>query len=118
MDPWFTEQTAGMVGTIIGVGLGAGFGGIGGGVGGPLAGMGKAKGFVLGIFAAGLLIGIGLAVTGVVALVTSQPWHVWFVFLMPGVTCALIFALLLPVVRAQYARAEQRKMDAAAIRGA
>ncbi|UYV13392.1 MAG: hypothetical protein NCW75_03685 [Phycisphaera sp.] len=118
MDPWFTEQTAGMVGTIIGVGLGAGFGGIGGGVGGPLAGMGKAKGFVLGIFALGLLIGIGLALTGLVALVMGQPWHVWFVFLAPGVTCALIFGMLLPVIRAQYARAEQRKVDAAAIRGA
>lgn len=118
MDPWFDSQTAGLIGTIIGVGLGAGFGGIGGGVGGPLAGMGKAKGLVLGIFAAGLLIGLGLAITGVVALVMSQPYHVWFVFLMPGVAATLIFGFLLPVIRAQYARADQRKVDAAAIRGA
>lgn len=118
MDPWFTEQTAGMVGTIIGVGLGAGFGGIGGGVGGPLAGMGKAKGLVMGIFVLGLLIGLGLAVTGVIALVMGQPWHVWFVFLMPGVAATLIFGCLLPVIRAQYVRADQRKVDAAAIRGA
>jgi len=116
MDPWFTEQTAGMVGVAIGVGLGAGFGGIGGGLGGPLAAMGKAKGLVLGIFGLGLVIGVGLALTGLVALVMGQPWHVWFVFLLPGVTASLIFGCLLPVIRTQYARAEQRKMDAAAIR--
>jgi hypothetical protein len=118
MDMWFDSQTAGMVGATIGVVLGAGFGGIGGGLGGPLAAAGRAKGLVLGIFALGLLMGVGLALTGLVALVLGQPWHVWFVFLTPGVTCALIFGMLLPVVRAQYARAEQRKMDAAAIRGA
>lgn len=118
MEPWFDSQTAGMIGAGIGVVLGAGFGGIGGGVGGPLAAAGKAKGLVMGIFGLGLALGVGLALTGLVALVMGQPWHVWFVFLMPGVTCALIFGLLLPVVRAQYAKAEQRKMDAAAIRGA
>lgn len=118
MDPWFTEQAAGFVGGGIGVVLGAGFGGIGGGLGGPLASMGKARGLVLGIFGLGLALGIGLALTGVVALVLGQPWHVWFVFLMPGITASIIFGGLLPMIRTQYAKAEQRKMDAAAIRSA
>lgn len=118
MDMWFDSQTAGMVGAAIGVVLGAGFGGLGGGIGGPLAAAGKAKGLVMGVFALGLVLGLGLALTGLVALVLGQPWHVWFTLLAPGVVAALIFGLLLPVVRAQYARAEQRKLDAAAIRGA
>ncbi len=118
MEPWFDSQAAGMIGATIGVVLGAGFGGIGGGLGGPLAAMGKAKGLVLGVFGLGLAIGVGLVLTGIVALLMGQPWHVWFVFLMPGVVAAVIFAGLLPMIRAQYARAEQRKMDAAAIRSA
>ena len=118
MDPWFTEQAAGFVGGAIGVVLGAGFGGIGGGIGGPLAAAGKARGLVLGIFAAGLLIGLGLALVGLVAMILGQPWYVWFVFLLPGVVCSTIFGCLLPVIRTRYQQADQRKMDAAAIRGA
>lgn len=118
MDPWFDSQTAGMIGATIGVVLGAGFGGLGGGLGGPLAAVGKAKGLVLGVFGLGLAIGVGLILTGLVALVMGQPWHVWLVFMMPGVVASAIFAGLLPMIRAQYAKAEQRKMDAAAIRGA
>jgi len=118
MDPWFDSQTAGMIGATIGVVLGAGFGGLGGGLGGPLAAVGKAKGLVLGVFGLGLAIGVGLILTGLVALVLGQPWHVWFVFLMPGVVMSVVMGGLLPMIRAQYARAEQRKMDAAAIRSA
>ncbi len=118
MDPWFTEQAAGFVGGAVGVIYGAGFGGIGGGVGGPLASMGKARGFVVGMFVAGFLVGLGLAGTGLVALVLGQPWHVWFVFLLPGITGTLLFGMLTQVFRMQYDKAEQRKLDAAAIRSA
>ena len=118
MDPWFSEQAAGMIGAAIGVGLGAGFGGLGGGLGGPLAAAGRARGLVLGVFAIGFVLGLALALAGLVALVLGQPWYVWLVFLLPGVVASVIFGGLLPIVRTQYDRAEQRKMDAAAIRGA
>ncbi|MEO1008147.1 MAG: hypothetical protein AAFX79_06250 [Planctomycetota bacterium] len=115
---WFDEQTAGIVGAIIGVVLGAGFGGLGGGIGGPLAAAGRARTLVLGVFAAGILMGLGLAATGLLALVLEQPWHVWFVFLMPGITSTLIFGILLPVIRKRYDEADQRRVDAQAIRTA
>ncbi|MEO1279378.1 MAG: hypothetical protein AAFV77_10525 [Planctomycetota bacterium] len=118
MDPWFTEQAAGFVGTAVGVIYGAGFGGIGGGVGGPLASMGKARGLVVGTFVAGFVLGLALAATGLVALVLGQPWHVWFVFLLPGIIGSLLFGMLTQVFRMQYDKAEQRKLDAAAIRSA
>lgn len=118
MDPWFTEQAAGFVGAAVGVIYGAGFGGIGGGVGGPLASMGKARGLVVGIFVAGFVFGLALAATGLVALVLGQPWYVWFSFLLPGLIGSLLFGMLTPIIRAQYDKAEQRKLDAAAIRGA
>lgn len=118
MSPWFDEQTAGIVGGLLGTVLGTVFGGIGGGVGGPLAAMGKARSLVLGFYVAGVVVGACLAATGVVALAMGQPWWVWFAFLLPGVLSVAIMGGLLPVMRARYDQAEQRKLDAAAIRGA
>ena len=118
MQPWFDAQTAGTIGAIMGAGLGGGFGGIGGGVGGPLAAMGKAKTLVVGTFYAALIIAVLIAGVGIYALIDGQPWHVWFVFLMPGVTMAVIMGVLLPVIKSKYAQAEQRKLDADAIRSA
>lgn len=118
MDLWFSEQAAGFVGAAVGVIYGAGFGGLGGGIGGPLAAMGKARTLVVGMFAAGFVFGVALAATGLVALVLGQPWYVWFVFLLPGVIGSLLFGMLTPIIRARYTEAEQRKLEAAAIRGA
>ncbi|MCW5756386.1 MAG: hypothetical protein KIT54_04030 [Phycisphaeraceae bacterium] len=117
MDPWFGEQMAGVVGGGLGAAMGTIFGGIGGGVGGTLAAMGRARTLVLGFFIAGVVVGLGLAITGLVALAMGQPWWVWCSFLLPGVLGAGIMGGLLPVVRARYAQAEQRRMDAAAIGG-
>lgn len=117
MTPWFDEQTAGLVGGLLGAGVGTVFGGIGGGVGGPLAAMGKARAFVLGIFYFGLAVGVGLAITGLAALVMGQPWWVWMSFLLPGVVSAGVMGGLLPVVKMRYRQAEQRKLDAQNFRG-
>lgn len=117
MTPWFDEQTAGMVGGLLGAGVGGVLGGIGGGVGGPLAAMGKAKAFVVGIFCFGILVGVGLMLTGLVALAMGQPWWVWVSFIGPGVISAGVMGGLLPVVRMRYRQAEQRKLDAQSFRG-
>lgn len=118
MQPWFDGQTAGMIGAIMGAGLGGGLGGIGGGVGGPLAAMGKAKALVVGTFYAAIIIAVLIAGVGIYALIDGQPWHVWFVFLLPGVLTGAIMGGLLPVIKSRYAQAEQRKLDADAIRSA
>ncbi len=116
MDPWFTEQTAGLVGALIG-GIGGGvFGGIGGPLAGVLAPKGKAKGLVMGMFVGGAVIGVALAVVGVVALTQSQPWHVWFPFLMGGITLAVVMGSLSPVVLKRYAEAEARRFEAESLR--
>lgn len=117
MTPWFDQQMAGMVGGLLGAGVGTIFGGIGGGVGGPLAALGKARGFVLGIFYLGVLLGIGLIGVAVVAAVTGQPWWVWTSFLLPGVIGAGVMGGLLPVIKARYRQAEQRRLDAQSFRG-
>lgn len=117
MDPWFSEQMSGIIGGGIGAFIGVVYGGLGGGVGGALAGAGRAKGLVVGIYVSGIVLGVLLMLTALVALVLGQPWHVALAFGPAGGLIALLMGLLLPVLLAQYAKAEQWKMDAAAIRG-
>lgn len=112
MTPWFDEQTAGMVGGAIGAGIGTVFGGIGGGVGGPLAAMGRGKAFVLGMFYFALVFGLCLAGVGVYAAAVGQPLWVWVCFVLPGVLTLAVMGPLLPVVKARYREAEQRRLDA------
>jgi len=118
MQQWFDENTAGAVGGIMGAVLGGGFGGIVGGVGGTLAAMGKAKAFVIGMFITAIGISLIIVFVGLYALINGQPWHVWFAFLLPGMITSIIMGGLLPVVQKRYCQAEQRKLDAEAIRTA
>ncbi len=112
MDPWWTEQQAGLIGGLLGAGIGIVFGGIGGGVGGPLAAKGRAKTFVLGMIAAGAATGVFLAIAGLLALAMSQPWHVWYSLLMPGVISAAVCGSLFPVFRKIYRQHEERVLAA------
>lgn len=118
MDPWFSEQMAGVVGGAIGTFLGVVYGGGVGGIGGMLAGAGRARRLVLGMCISGIVVGLGLTLTGVVALILGQPWHVALAFGPGGLLIAVILGVMYPFMRAFYAQAEQRKLDAAAIRGA
>ncbi|MDX9910580.1 MAG: hypothetical protein RBS39_01975 [Phycisphaerales bacterium] len=117
MQPWFDQQTAGMVGGMLGAGVGVFFGGVLGGVGGPLAAKGKCRSLVMGGFVLAIVTGLGLIATGVVALAMGQPWHVWYSFLLPGFITTVVMGSLFPVMRMAYRRAEQRRLDAASIRG-
>ena len=118
MDPWFSEQMAGVVGGGLGAGVGVVFGGIGGGVGGPLAAKGKAKSLVLGFMYAAVAIGVVLLGIGIVALVDRQPWYVWYSFGLPGFLSVVVMGPLIPVLKSRYAQHEQRKLDVDAIRSA
>ncbi|MEM8883033.1 MAG: hypothetical protein AAGD14_03100 [Planctomycetota bacterium] len=115
---WFDERTAGLIGGILGAVFGAGFGGIGGGVGGPLAAQGKAKGFVLGIFLTAIVCGVALLITAVVAVFDGQPYHVIMPFALVGFVTTVVMGALYPVVRKQYERAENRRLDAESLRRA
>ncbi len=112
MNPWFDEQSVGLIGGILGSSIGVFFGAIGGGVGGPLAALGKAKPLVLGIFYLGIIVGLGLLGTGVYALIDGQPNYVWAVFALPGAGLAVLMGGLLPVIHMRYRQADQRQLDA------
>ena len=111
-EPWFDGPTAGLVGAIVGSAAGI-LGALYGGVGcGYFVTRGRAKPWVLGAHCAIIGFGLALVAVGVVALAGGQPYHVWYPFLQPGAILALLFGALLPVVRHQYRRAEERKVAA------
>jgi len=107
-EPWFDSMFyAWIPGTVLGT-----VGGVLGSVAGICAPKGIGKIWVLGLFVAMILAGLGLLLAGVVALFSGQPYGVWYGLLLPGVTGVLIFGSLLPVVWMRYREAELRKMNA------
>ncbi len=88
-------------------------GSIGGGIGGPLAGIfapkGKFRKQVLGFYYGILMISAGLFVAGIAALVSGQPYAVWYGLGFPGLLCLIIFSIVTGVVLKRYNEAELRK---------
>ena len=117
MNPWWNET----VGTYIGAFGGAGFGvvgGIYGGLAGMLAQKGQARGAVLGFHIALLSLGAVTLCTGVVALILSQPYHVYYPLLLLGGITTGVMGGLLPAMRKRYGEAEHRRLEAEEIRRA
>lgn len=112
---WWSVSQAGWVGGIVGV-LGALFGTVLGSCS-FLVQRGKGKVFMLGGYALMALIGIGSLTAGIVAAVFKQPWHVLQPLLLAGFLFSFLGLMLGYVVRKQYRLAEERKLDAAQIRG-
>ena len=110
-EPWFSEQMAGIVGGVGGGGLGA-LAGVYGGLAGWLAPKGRARDLILGAHWTFLAIGVVALAVGLVALADGQPYHVWYVFVLPGALLTLLFSLLLPVIRMRYREAEERRIAA------
>lgn len=103
---WWSERGAGWIG------------GIGGAVIGCLgsfmemrAKRGRSRAFVL--WACRALIGIGAAAMGVglLALLSQQPYSVWYVLLLMGVLCVVIFPFRLRRYQDLYRQVELRRMS-------
>ncbi|MEQ8769075.1 MAG: hypothetical protein RIB60_01045 [Phycisphaerales bacterium] len=117
MDPWWTEQGAGIAGAIVGGVGGSLLGGIGGGVCGPLAAAGRGRAFVMAFFWTAIVISAALVVTGAVAMIfLDQPTHVWLVLTAPGALFGALSGGLMPGIKKRYADAEQRKLAAEELR--
>ena len=108
---WFSERGAGWAGGILGGGIGV-LGGLFGTLGGLLIPKGKGRRLIMGMAAALFALGLGLTLTGLYALVTGQPRHVWYAFLLPGGLLTILTPVLRNTVRNGYAQAELRKMQA------
>ena len=105
---WWSDRKGGLIGGIYGAIIGCM-----GGLIGLLAGRGKAKNFVLGLMKFLVCLGtIGTAL-GVLALIRSQHYAVYYPLLLGGSISAILFGALLGNVRKRYEERELRKMQAA-----
>lgn len=105
VEAWFDPALAWIPGTILGA--------VGGGLGGTLAGVfaprGKFRSQVLGFFTGVVIVSVVLLGAGILALVSGQPYAVWYGMGFPGLLCLIIFGVLRGVVAKQYTAAELRQ---------
>jgi hypothetical protein len=102
---WWSPQQVALIG-----GIGGSVIGCFGALLGCLAGMGKARSFVLTTMKIFIALGILLTIAGFAAVVSSQPYAVWYALLLPGVILTLVFSLTLPSIQRRYDELEIRRM--------
>ena len=104
---WWDGRTAGLIGGGLGALLG-----LLGAVIGCLASLGRGQGFVLAALRVMLVLGLASLAAGIVAVVQTQPYAVYYPLLLLGVLCAVLPLGLLRVVRRRYQELELRQMAA------
>jgi hypothetical protein len=105
IEPWFNPNAyAWIPGTLLGVA-----GGIEGALAGSFASKGKHRTLVMAVHYVLLHVCCILLAAGVVALLTGQPYGIWYGFGLPGLGGLGIFGPLTWVVRRQYTQAELQK---------
>lgn len=110
MEAWFNEQSAGRIGGVIG-----GCVGIAGGIVGCVSGLCVRKGWkrlMYGMFGFCIVVSAAFLIAGLVALLNRQPYHVWYVFALPGLTGTAVFGGLMPVMRKRFTENKLRQMQA------
>jgi MFS family permease len=115
--PWFDPQLFGALygGIIGGVFLGAG-GGTLGSLAGRWAPRAKNRRWIIGGMHAFLAFGVIQVVVGLIALLSGQPYGIWYPLLLCGGVSTLVMGLQLPRIRRAYAAAENRRVQAEAFR--
>ncbi len=91
--------------------LGGCFVGLMGGVLGLFAGLVKARRFVLGMMKGMIVAGVVCLVMGVIALVQSQPWGVYYPLLLFGLITTVVLAWNFRSIRRRYEQKELRKIE-------
>lgn len=104
---WWSDRTGGLVGGIAGSLLGL----IGASIGG-LTGSGRGRPVVMALLMLMIVIGSISLVTGIVALVMSQPYGVAYPLLLLGVLSAGLGGMLFPGIRKRFDEVELRRMQA------
>lgn len=111
MTPWWDPQTAGMIGGIGGAVIGT-IGGIYGAGVGVLAPRGKCKALIMSVHVSMIVFGAVVLIAGLVAVISGQPYAVYYPLLLGGGLVTMLFTFLFPVVIARYREADGRKLEA------
>lgn len=115
-EPWFNVATFGAwYGGLVG-GIGGSLCGVLGGLAGMLAPQGKGRAFILGGMAFFACFGVANLLLGLVALLAGQPYGIWYGPLLCGLIFTVVVGSLIPVVRKRYREAEERRIQAEALR--
>jgi len=104
---WWGGRTGGLVG-----GLTGGVIGCLGALVGVLAGLGRARSVVMGLLGVMLAVGAVALTLGVLALLRSQPYEVFYPLLIVGIVCSTVPLLSLRTLRQRYEELELRRMRA------
>lgn len=115
MNEWWTMQDGTWYGAFGGAALGV-IGGCYGGLAGWLAPRGIGKRFFLTLHAGLVVLGVIGLVAGVVALSTSQPYHVWYPLVLGGGISTIVMGPLFPVILMRYRQADHRRLGAEELR--
>ena len=114
-DRWWSGTNAAYIGAFGGSAIG-----LMGAAIGCMAAMwvpkGRHKGVVLGLMGSLVALGAALALVGIAALVSSQPYHVWYPMLLCGAILTLVCGINFPIIAIRYRQAEMRRLDAESLR--
>ena len=81
-----------------------------GGLLGLLAAMGKARGFVLTMTKMLIALGMLMAIAGILAVASSQPYAVWYPLVLTGGILTFVFSVNLYPIKKRYDDLEIRRM--------
>ena len=104
---WWTDRDGGWIGGLAGCILG-GFGALVG----LLTALGRARAFVLGGLVMMAALGVASFVAGIIALLSGQPYAVWYPLVLIGVLSAGLGFALRPQITRRFEEAELRRMSA------
>lgn len=106
--PWFSDPNrfGALFGAIVGGGGGT-LAGLFGALAGTLAPRGKGKRFVVGGFVTFVLIGVAFLAVGFYALISGQPYPIYYPFLLCGLVFSIVMGGLLPIVLKRYREAQR-----------
>ncbi len=114
-SPWFGDPNkfGALFGSLVG-GIGGTLGGLLGALVGTLTPRGKAKRLVVGGFVLFIFVGIILLAVGLYALVSGQPYAIFYPMLLCGGIFCAVMGGLLPVVLKRYREAGKNRAAAPA----
>ena len=99
------------LGVVVGL-LSGCYGGLFGVLCGVLVPRGKGQRLLYGMTFLGFVMGVIFLTAGLTAMLCGQPYHVWHLSVLAGITLILGFPVFFLIIRRQYAQVELRKMQA------